>query len=131
MKVFEYWEKVLEAQEKSKIEARLALMQASGVRVYSKETEMAKNTKYDWCNDRTGNIKEFLGWIYARLQSKGDNFNDSHMVKLDSFITELPGTIPEEYKMIHFKNERIKLETGDTSGLTLWIDGKKVYQHNK
>lgn len=62
---------------------------------------MAKNLKYEWCFENGQSTKEFLGWIYDRLQNKlGDNFICPHMRRLDDIIDDMPGVIPDESVVI-------------------------------
>ena len=65
---------------------------------------MARNLKYQWCKPDTLGNKEFLGWVYDRLQNKGDNLMDGHMKRLDDYIDKLSGTIPDGPKSEEYLN---------------------------
>ncbi len=57
---------------------------------------MTINLKYDWCEHNAKTDKEFLGWIYTRLQSKGDRLTDAWMQRLETIINNMDGIIPDK-----------------------------------
>lgn len=60
------------------------------------QLRMARVTKYEWCRENADADKEFLGWIYSRLQDVfGERFNSLHMQRLDNLISAMPGELPK------------------------------------
>ena len=57
-----------------------------------------KITSYDWCSENSKYDKEFLGWIFARLQNVfNDNYiRNPHMQRLAKIINSMEGEIPTE-----------------------------------
>ena len=80
---------------------------------------MARNLKYQWCGTDKSH-KEFLGWIYDRLQGFGDRMMEDHMRRLDGYIDDLPGTIPD--------GPPITIDITDNKPVTILRHGKLIYK---
>lgn len=55
-----------------------------------------KIINYEWCSENSETDKEFLGWIFARLQNVyRENYNRSpHLRRLANIIDNMEGEIP-------------------------------------
>lgn len=81
---------------------------------------MTKNLKYQWCKENAGSIKEFLGWVYDRLQYKlNDPYECPYMKRLEAYIDILSGTIPD--------GSPITIDIVDNKPVTILRHGKIIY----
>jgi hypothetical protein len=81
--------------------------------------KMAKNLKYQWCRSDAESDKEFLGWVYDRLQNKGDSLSDQHMRRLDEIVNTIWGTIPNCPPII--------IDVTDSKPVIIKRHGKVIY----
>ena len=85
---------------------------------------MAKNTKYQWCREDAPSQKEFLGWVYDRLQNRLDDpWSCPYMKRLDAYIEVMSGTIPD--------GPPITIDITDSKPVTILRHGKMIYTENK
>lgn len=81
--------------------------------------KMTRNMKYQWCRSDTESDKEFLGWVYARLQDKGDSLTEQHMKRLDEITNTIWGTIPDGPPMT--------IDITDSKPVIIKRHGKVIY----
>lgn len=68
-------------------------------------------TEFEWCKDNAETDKEFLGWLYCRLQNAmGDRYTMPHMSRLQNIIRRMPGKIPDA--PLEVKIKRLGLDIG-------------------
>jgi hypothetical protein len=83
------------------------------------KTQMAKTLKYQWCRSDAESDKEFLGWVYDRLQSKGDSISEQHMKRLDEIVNTIWGTIPD--------SPPLTIDITDSKPVIIKRNGKIIY----
>lgn len=85
------------------------------------EKAMAKNTKYAWCSIDANTDKEFLGWLYDRLQNVfGEKWDLDYMQRFNKIIDKTEGFIPDGPKMV--------VDHVDKQPIIIKRNGKIVYQ---
>jgi hypothetical protein len=89
-----------------------------------RKTEMARISEFDWCKETAFYDKEFLGWVYARLQANGDHWSMPHMKKLKTIIDNMVGSIPEKPKPV------IVMDIINSEPVVIKRHGKEIYSEN-
>lgn len=71
-----------------------------------------KVINYKWCSENAKTDKEFLGWIFERLQTVfGEQYlSHSYMRRLASIIDSMPGDIPDKLTKILESNPDLNIK---------------------
>lgn len=71
-----------------------------------------KIVNYQWCSENAKTDKEFLGWLFDRLQNVfGEQYTrHSYMRRLADIIDAMPGTIPDKMSKILENNPNLNVK---------------------